>query len=188
MPTVMSHAAVAVGLGRILTSRPLPLSFWGICVSLAMLPDLDVLAFRFGIPYGAVLGHRGFSHSLLFALIVGLLAAVATYRYLGIPFWDLFGFFFVVTASHGLLDAFTNGGLGVAFFAPFDNSRYFFPWQPIEVSPLGMAFFSMWGLQTALSELLWVLLPTALVVAAVELVRWRRRRHRAPHVTKTTIA
>jgi inner membrane protein len=95
------------------------------------------------------------------------------------PFWDLFGFFFAVTASHGLLDAFTNGGLGVAFFAPFDDSRYFFPWRPLEVSPLGMAFFSSWGLQTALSELQWVWLPTALLVAAVELVRWHRRARQA---------
>jgi len=174
----MTHAALAVGLGRIFTGRPLPLLFWGLSVSLAMLPDIDVLAFRFGIPYDAFLGHRGFSHSLLFALSAGLLAAATTYRYFGMPFWDLFGFFFVVTAAHGLLDAFTNGGLGIAFFAPFDNSRYFFPWQPIEVSPLGMAFFSVWGLRTALSELQWVWLPTVLVVAAVEVVRWRRRGRR----------
>jgi hypothetical protein len=59
MPTVMTHAALAVGLGRIFTGRPLPLLFWCMTGSLAMLPDIDVLAFRFGIPYGAVFGHRG---------------------------------------------------------------------------------------------------------------------------------
>lgn len=67
MPTVMTHAAVAVGLGRIFTARRMPLLFWGIAVGLAILPDIDVLAFRYGIPYGAFLGHRGFSHSLAFA-------------------------------------------------------------------------------------------------------------------------
>jgi inner membrane protein len=44
-------------------------------------------------------------------------------------------FFFLLTASHGILDAFTNGGLVIALFSPFSNERYFFPWTPIEVSP-----------------------------------------------------
>jgi inner membrane protein len=39
----------------------------------------------------------------------------------------------VATASHGILDAFTNGGLGVAFFAPFDKTRYFFPVTPMKL-------------------------------------------------------
>ncbi len=46
-------------------------------------------------------------------------------------------FLFVATISHGILDALTDGGLGVAFFAPFVNTRYFFPWTPIKVSPIG---------------------------------------------------
>ena len=122
MPTILTHAALAIGLGRLFTARKMPLAFWGIAASLAMLPDIDVYAFRFGIPYGAFLGHRGFSHSLSFAAIAGFLAAT-TYRYFALRFWDLLNFFFVAAASHGILDAFTNGGLGVAFFAPFDNSR-----------------------------------------------------------------
>jgi inner membrane protein len=55
--------------------------------------------------------------------------------------------FFLITASHGILDAFTNGGLGIALFSPFDNSRYFFPFRPIQVSPIGAGFFSMRGLR-----------------------------------------
>src|SRR6267378_8050335 len=51
------------------------------------------------------------------------------------PTPGLWRFFFLATASHGLLDAMTNGGLGVAFFAPFCDTRYFLPWQPIVVSP-----------------------------------------------------
>jgi len=46
----------------------------------------------------------------------------------------LFSYFFVVTASRGALDAMTDGGLGIAFFAPFDNRRYFFPFRSIKVS------------------------------------------------------
>ena len=45
-----------------------------------------------------------------------------------------FAFLFLCTMSHALLDALTDGGLGVAFFSPFSNERYFFPWTPIRVS------------------------------------------------------
>jgi inner membrane protein len=47
-----------------------------------------------------------------------------------------------VKASHGILDAMTDGGLGVAFFSPFDDTRCFFPFRPIKVSPIGLSFFS----------------------------------------------
>jgi inner membrane protein len=158
------------------TARPMPLLFWTMAAGLPMMPDLDVLAFRFGIPYEAFWGHRGFTHSLLFALLVAVPAAVLTYRRLRIPFADWCGFLFLAVASHGLLDALTNGGLGIAFFAPFNDRRFFFPWQPIEVSPIGMSFFSARGWDTLRSELLWVWVPTAAMLALVEVGRrlWRR--------------
>jgi inner membrane protein len=62
-----------------------------------------------------------------------------------------------VIASHGLLDAMTTGGLGVAFFAPFSAERYFFPWRPILVSPIGIErFLSPRGAAVLMSELQWV--------------------------------
>jgi inner membrane protein len=72
-----------------------------------------------------------------------------------------------VTASHGALDALTDGGLGVAFFAPFDAGRYFFPRTPIRVSPIGADFFGPRGLEVLASEALWVWLPALALVAAV---------------------
>ncbi|HEX5273272.1 MAG TPA: metal-dependent hydrolase [Gemmataceae bacterium] len=175
MPTVMTHAVVGAGLGTLFTSRKMPPMFWITTAALAMAPDLDVWAFRLGIPYEMPLGHRGFTHSLLFALLAGLTAALLTHPRIGGRRADLCGFFFLVTASHGLLDAFTNGGMGVGFFIPFDTRRYFFPWHPIQVSPIGFAFFSREGGAVILSEMLWVWLPTAAVVASVWLFRrWRR--------------
>jgi inner membrane protein len=171
MPTIMTHAVVGLGLGRLFTRRRMPALFWLLVAILPVAPDFDVLAFPLGIPYEDVLGHRGLSHSLAFALVGGLAGAGLTYHKLRLRFWDWWGFLFLVAASHGLLDACTNGGLGVAFFAPFDARRYFFPWTPIEVSPIGMSFFSDRGLATLLSELRWVWLPTAAVVLAVEAVR-----------------
>lgn len=71
---------------------------------------------------------------------------------------------FVITASHGVLDAMTNGGLGVAFFSPFDRTRYFLPWTPIQVSPIGAgSFFSSRGLEVIWSEIVWLWSPTIIV-------------------------
>jgi inner membrane protein len=113
-------------------------------ILLPMLPDADAL-FKAWIPYAHPFGHRGFTHSLLFATLAGvMMAALAVHQNWGRPFIRLAIFFAAITASHGLFDAMTTGGLGVAFFAPFDNTRYFLPWRPIPVSPMSAA-----GLMTA---------------------------------------
>lgn len=123
--------------------------------ALAMLPDADVVAFKLGIPYAAPFGHRGAAHSLAVALAVGLLAAALppgrTSRL------RRFAFVAATVASHGVLDALTNGGLGVAFFWPFSAERFFFPIQPLPVAPIGARFLSARGLHVALVELAWFL-------------------------------
>jgi len=130
-----------------------------------MAPDLDVLSFRFGIPYGARFGHRGFSHSFVCAALLALAVAPVAAPLTGYPWWLLAGIFFVIVSAHSLLDAMTDGGMGVALFSPFDDRRYFLPWRPIRVSPIGFAVFSPWGLRALSSELLWVWLPLACLVA-----------------------
>jgi len=60
---------------------------------------------------------------------------------------------FFCVASHGLLDALTNGGRGIALLWPFTNARYFAPWRPIPVAPIGLRFLSSRGLHVALVEL-----------------------------------
>jgi membrane-bound metal-dependent hydrolase YbcI (DUF457 family) len=59
-----------------------------------------------------------------------------------------------VFASHVVLDTMTDGGLGCALLWPFSNRRYFAPWNPIPVAPIGKAFFSRRGLSVAMVELL----------------------------------
>jgi inner membrane protein len=177
MPTVMTHAAVALALGRLATGgRPMPARFWLSSAALAMLPDLDVLAWPLGLPYASLWSHRGLTHSLPTAAVIAL-GAAALAR-VGVGVGRAWLYFFAVVASHGVLDAMTNGGAGVAFFAPFDATRYFLPWRPVEVSPIGPAFFGRRGLETIESELVWIWLPTALVVGAAAL--WRRGRAPAP--------
>lgn len=118
----------------------------------AVLPDLDVIGFKLGIRYADLLGHRGFSHSLLFALLMGLFgAALAPWLRCSRP--AAFGVGLAAVASHILLDAMTNGGLGVAALWPLDKARYFLDWRPIRVSPLNLrVFFGRQGLEVLISE------------------------------------
>ncbi len=113
MATLYSHALVGVVLGKAFATRPVPWLFWGLAILLPVIPDADGFS---PAVYGNQWGHRGFTHSLTFALVVAFITAAATYRYFKVNFWDLQGFFFVVTASHGILDALTNGGYGIPFF------------------------------------------------------------------------
>ena len=85
-------------------------------------------------------------------------------------------YFFICTATHPILDAMTTGGMGVAFLSPFDNTRYFFPWRPIQVSPIGIAaFFSEKGMRVIKSELVWVFLPSFVFIGLMYLVKRKRK-------------
>src|SRR5260370_32758088 len=119
MPSVFTHAVVGLGLSEIFMGRSQTLLFGGLSIALAAAPDLDILAFPLGIPYGSFFGHRGFFHSLFCALVVGLFVALPMYESIEVSWWLLWGYFFAVIASHGILDGFTNGGLGIAVFLPF---------------------------------------------------------------------
>ena len=141
------HVAVGEAAGRLWAGRPsgsAALAF----SALSMLPDADVLAFVAGIPYGAPFGHRGASHSLAFALACGLAVGLVGRRgRLGV-------LAAAVVASHPLLDALTDGGLGVALLWPLSDQRIFAPWRPIPVAPIGAGFLSARGLRVVLAELL----------------------------------
>ncbi len=174
MPTILTHAAVPLAIRLGLGPAALSARLVTCGVLAAMLPDLDVLAFHYGIPYAAAFGHRGFSHSLLFAAMAALVAAFM-YRWLQTTFARAYGFIFFAMASHGVLDALTNGGLGIAFFWPFSTQRYFAPVQVIDVSPIGVSrLFSMHGLAVLQSELFWVWLPS--ISMALCVLGWRTLR------------
>jgi inner membrane protein len=164
--SILSHPAVALGLKPWFQRTPLPPRIWLLGAVCTILPDADVITFRFGIPYGAMFGHRGFTHSLVFAALLSALLAgfSALFGVRRSSRLALFVYLFLCTASHGVFDAMTNGGLGVAFFAPFSPERYFFPWRPIRVSLIVVRnFFSARGLAILQSELLWVWLPVLAV-------------------------
>jgi inner membrane protein len=163
MPTILSHGVAALAMTRIYSKGGLPRKLAAIAALCAMSPDADVIGFAFGIHYGDWIGHRGFTHSLVFAAIAGIVVARFAFRETQ-PRAGIALFFFCVTASHGLLDAMTDGGLGIAFFSPFDLTRYFLPWRPLLVSPIGVDFFSERGLIVLANEAAWILLPSLLVL------------------------
>ena len=175
MASAFGHMAIAYAMGKTLNPAWASARFWVLTVLCCVLPDVDVLGLVMGIPYEHVLGHRGMTHSIAFAIVVGIVVpklAVPT-----IPYWSrrygvLVIYFGLVTMSHGLLDAFTDGGLGIAFFAPFDTTRYFFPWRPIAVSPIGISqFFSLQGLSVLLTETIWIGIPACLWLGILQAAR-----------------
>jgi inner membrane protein len=170
VPTTLTHTLVGLGLGKLLAPHPVPWPYYGLAAALALAPDADVVSFRLGIPYRSRFGHRGFSHSLCCAALLSLAVAALGPR-LGMTWWQLAGIAFVLVVTHSLLDALTNGGGGIGFFSPFDDTRYFLPWRPVQVSPIGLAVFSRWGWQALRSEIVWVWLPLAGLVGAGELLR-----------------
>lgn len=181
MPTIFSHAFFATAIGRAAFANHLPLRFWLLTALCAILPDADVIGFSFGVRDGSMLGHRGFTHSILFAFSVGALVAALAFRNvrIGLSRATLFGYFLLVTLSHPLLDMFTDGGSGVALFAPFSTRRYFFPWRPVEASPIGMRFFGDRGLDVIASEMIWVWLPALVILGVAAIMRRLRRAGKA---------
>jgi inner membrane protein len=136
--------------------------------ALTVAPDLDVVGFYAGIAYEHPLGHRGVTHSLSFALVVAALLFPLWSRLAPARSVSVAGLAFLALASHGILDAATDGGRGVGFFIPFDNERYFAPWRPIRVSPLELSrLFSGRAVEVALSELVWVGLPCLLFLGGL---------------------
>jgi inner membrane protein len=116
-------------------------------------PDADVLAFAFGIPYGDPFGHRGATHSVAVAVVVGLLAAGLS-RPLKLPVLKTWLFATVVAVSHGLLDTLTfGGGLGCELWWPFSIARFWSPVRVIPIAPIAGGMFSLWGLEVVLVEL-----------------------------------
>ncbi|WP_139922733.1 metal-dependent hydrolase [Hymenobacter sp. DG01] len=177
MASIFGHCVLGATLGKLLLPERHHWPYWVLAAACAFLPDADVIGFKFHVAYGSLWGHRGLSHSLLAA---GMVAFVGTglcqlLRRGPTPspapkrLWLLL---FLATASHGVLDAMTTGGLGVAFYSPFQSERYFFGFRPIAVSPIGVKnFLGEWGVRVLRSEVQWVLLPCLMALLAQKLLR-----------------
>lgn len=177
MASIVGHCVLGATLAKLLLPERRYWPYWLLAAACAFLPDADVVGFKLHVAYDSLWGHRGLSHSLLAALVVATGVVLLVGGRAGAPppgrLWVLL---FLATASHGVLDAMTTGGLGVAFFSPFDAERHFFGFRPIAVSPIGIRnFLGEWGARVLRSEVKWVVLPCALLLLVQAAVRHRAR-------------
>ena len=179
MATIFSHPAVALGLFPWFRDVRNHKTILFAGAALTIVPDLDVLGMYAGVPFDHMLGHRGLSHSLMFAaFIAAIMTAIFSHR-IKVNALAVWIYLFACTASHGVLDAFTNGGPGIAFFAPFSNQRTFFSFRPIEVSTLNIRyFFESQGAGVLANELV-TIWPICLIVLLAGYV-WQKRRSVQP--------
>jgi inner membrane protein len=160
----IGHVAVGLCAARARSSRWREWIGWP---AVALVADLDIIGFRLGVPFAGQLGHRGASHSIVTAILLAVaLGLIARRAQVGLVA-------FVVALSHPLLDALTDGGNGVALFWPLSTVRFFLPWRPIPVSPIGVRLLSARGVHVMLVEL--VLFAPAFLWAL-----WPRRRAAQP--------
>jgi inner membrane protein len=177
--SAITHAVVGLAFAAAHPASRARPRLYAVSAACAVLPDVDAIGFALGVPYPSLLGHRGLTHALSFAVVVAVVAVALAFRDAAFgsrSWWSLCGLLFLSTASHGALDALTNGGLGAAFFSPFDTRRWFFPWRPIRVSPVdARAFFGARGLRVLASEVVWVWIPALALVALARLFAFAPR-------------
>lgn len=177
MASAFSHIAVPIAIRMAAGKKAVPWRLLLFSFFASIAPDLDSIAFKFGIPYESQWGHRGFTHSIFFAVIFAIIPAMY-YRFFRTSRLAVYLTSFFSMISHGILDACTTGGLGVAFLWPYNSERYFFPWKVIEVSPISVRrFFSEKGISVLSSELYYVWMPCLVFGAIVFLVRRAQKKY-----------
>jgi inner membrane protein len=178
LASAVSHFVIGATLALPLTGissikktvRPLGLMFTaGV---LAVAPDIDT-AFYGIIPYAHFLGHRGFVHSPFFSFLIAVVLSSLLYavaRDLGFrAFLGITAAFTLALASHGVLDAMTDAGLGVMLLYPFSEERIFLPWRPFYAPPIKFSSLSYSKVQMMLKSELPIVLSCVAVAGMVRL-------------------
>jgi inner membrane protein len=139
---------------------------------LGLLPDADALLVAAGSVYEGQFGHRGFSHSLAFALSAAVVTFFMARRWGTKPWFTAF-LAFLAVGSHGLMDSMTYRTRGIPFFWPLTEARFQLPWRPIPPAPFGEHFFSRRGFDVMCIEMVYFL-PLTMIALAPGLAVWRR--------------
>lgn len=163
MATIITHALTGAAFGQAAPAG-VPKVRMTLCLACAAaLPDADVLMFMLGFAYDHPLGHRGFTHSIAFAAMLAVflsLAVIPKQKFSLKRYMKTIAVCFCAILSHGILDAITDAGLGVGFFIPLNDERYFFPWRPVMTATLNpSAFFSQATLKVLENEIRLIWLP-----------------------------
>ena len=175
MPTIFTHMAAPVAASLALGSHRVPTSMLLVGMLAAIAPDFDGIPYQFGWHGAGMWGHRGYTHTLAFAVLWGV-AGLALAKRWKTPLLAGFGWLLLCTLSHPLLDMMTSGGSGIAILWPFSTERFFSPWRPIAVSPIAAdRFFSQRGLQVLVNELYTVWFPLLTVGLSIFALRHTRK-------------
>ena len=167
MASPWTHAIAGAAVGA-LYQRPLGRRrVIALAAACAVVPDLDLVGWPLGVSPVALLGHRGLTHSIPFAVLLGIAATALVPTRSRREKMVAAGVLVLATVTHGLLDALTTyAPTGPALWAPFSNTRYRFLWQPLTGAG---------GLHTDFGqEILYVWVPAIFLVLVIEW--WRRRR------------
>jgi inner membrane protein len=142
----ITHIALGACLGEAMMHKSLGKKALILGAMAQSFPDLDIIGSLFLSPGKDLLAHRGFSHSLLFALLAGLLfsfVCLRWYRARQISFLKLFIFFFLQLSIHDLLD--TCNSYGTGLLEPFTHQRF-----SINLLYVADPIFSIWLVIAAL--------------------------------------
>lgn len=123
----LTHIALGACVGEAFFERGFgkKAMVWGALAQ--SIPDIDFIASLWMSPPGALLAHRGFTHSLVFAvLIIPVFALLADkiHKPHNITFKKWLQFFSAAVFVHLFVDGFNNYGVG--WLEPFSHMRYSF--------------------------------------------------------------
>jgi len=159
MPSSFTHAFAGCVIARHCLLKANSFRLIALCIGVAIFPDADVVMHFCGFPDTHMLGHRGITHSIPFAVLFALLLTPCGARFVNLRSarWKLFFLLLLCLLSHPMLDAFTNSNTGVALLAPFDNSRFKVPNPLLIDSPLVDEFYGIAAVLALSSEfcLIW---------------------------------
>ncbi|BCA56261.1 hypothetical protein W02_34010 [Nitrospira sp. KM1] len=177
MASPITHAVMAATIAAGMHIPKQAVRYWVLAVFCAEFPDIDVVGFWLNIPYEHWLGHRGITHSIIFAVVFSWGVTHWLVQWTDAEYSRVWLLLFLSTISHTVLDAMTDGGLGVALFAPLNTTRYFFPIHPVRVTPLEPSrAVGPAGMAALLSEVIWVWIPCLVFLAGQRLAGKRVRR------------
>lgn len=206
MASPITHAFFTLAASKAGIGRKMPLRFWLMTAFCATIPDIDIFWRRLAANRSDIWSHRGITHSLLGAAVIGLLVAIV-YRWMRprdavldeemLPnqprsrgpssiLWLLWLFFGLATLSHAILDMLSSGYYGVMLLAPFSNQHFAFGWQPVWSAPGALDLIfpryggahggGNWLARAAMSEVLVVWVPMTILMAVSKIVRQARRK------------
>lgn len=171
MPSLFGHAVAGLAITAAFHRDKLPRRTWALAAFCAVAPDLDWFVSLGNIHRGHVLNHRGAAHSLFAAACIAAVVFLTCFRKeqrRGAVWLCLT----VAAMSHGLLDACTAGGVGVALFMPFSDTRWACIWQPGHVAPLPLnRAHTHFFLSSLLDEARWIGIPALAVGMCSRLLR-----------------